>query len=807
MELINKIADTLYQNLASKFGEVNIADEGAGAVLETEQARLFDFNYVVEGEKYGPVTISVIDPANFTIYFAESLSGDLPDSIQRSWFDFLKEMRMFAKKNMMNFDVRNIGKNQLDKRDYEAITKNSSQYTTDEITMESVSKLFGSTKTSYQTVESARIIVKHRSAVDEDKMGSRSRHIQSVFIENSAKERFKFPFKYLPGARAMARHVHAGGNPHDELGSHIIECVKEMYELRNFVKKLNRADGFVNEDSADIISDAKKRYQGLKATVNTLSKPKGYSNYAENFQPTESIYDESDINELKSKLVRNVDQTELESFLPTVLKARRKVAEDMGPIHDIIQGKSKIVVTPNPEEDALIKKQLAFVKANKFKKPNDSQGLDHTENPLHALVRRILATISVRTKDDDLARAIFNIDDSFANKHDKEMAIAIAGKWLKGDVEVQDFDPKYKMKPQDEAAQFEKWTDSVVKEGTWHLPSSEEHVAKFKEIMATPVIAGEEGQAATDEIEEIFGDDELYDDLAELGSKDPNADARDVINAWLRQVVTRAEGTEHHKYLVKMLGYGDISKELPIETEAAVEEAVEVKVGDVKNHDELGKIKVLKIIQKGDDGEYLIQTNQGNKKVSHDEFMGFVLINKNKKADRSDGTHAQLLPHIKNVKSAMVKHAQEDPSEANEFIEHLDDMMNAGDVEVVDMMQPDYMDTEARDSLISYFMVSISKDPKLFNKLFPGENIEEYKSDYSDMFEGKQMSNPEEVLKKGMADALAKEIEDEIEDEKDDTDESINHLAKLAGVMSSNKALRPKKNEHQTTPRSIHKRK
>ena len=94
-----------------------------------------------------------------------------------------------------------------------------------------------------------------------------------------------------------------------------------------------------------------------------------------------------------------------------VLKARKKVQEDMGPLHDIIQGKEKIVVTPNEEEDALIKKQLAFVKANKFKKPNDSQGLDHAENPLQALVRRILTTISVRTKNDDLARAIFNLDD------------------------------------------------------------------------------------------------------------------------------------------------------------------------------------------------------------------------------------------------------------------------------------------------------------------------------------------------------------------------------------------------------------
>ena len=97
MELINKIADTLYQNLASKFGAVNIADKDAGAVLESNQARLFDFDYIVEGEKYGPVTISIIDPKNFTIYFAESLSGDIPETIQREWFSFLKEMRKYRR--------------------------------------------------------------------------------------------------------------------------------------------------------------------------------------------------------------------------------------------------------------------------------------------------------------------------------------------------------------------------------------------------------------------------------------------------------------------------------------------------------------------------------------------------------------------------------------------------------------------------------------------------------------------------------------------------------------------------------------
>jgi len=558
MELINKIADTLYQNLASKFGAVNIADENAGAVLESNQARLFDFDYIVEGEKYGPVTVSIIDPKNFTIYFAESLSGDLPDTIQREWFNFLKEMRMFAKKNMMNFDVRNIGKNQLDKRDYEAITKNSSQYTTDEITMESVSKLYGSTKTSYQTVESARIIVKHRTPVDEDKMGSRSRQIQSIFIENSSKERFKFPYKYLPGARAMARHIHNGGNPHDALGSHIIESVKEMYELRNFVRKLDRADGFVNEDARSVIADAKKRWKGLKETLITLSKPKGYKLYSENFEPTESVFDESDIEELKTKLTRTVDQTEFDEMLPTVLKAQRKIKESNSPIHDIIQGKSKIVVTPNEEEDALIKKQFAFVKANKFKKPNDTQGLDHTENPLHALIRRIMATISVRTKDDELARAIFNLDDSFTDKTDANLMTAIASKWLKGDVEVQDFDPKYKMKPQDESADFEKWTDSVVKEGTWHLPSSDSEVKAFAQIMSKPIPVGNTDEpgtdGATDIIGKFFGDDELYDEMYVVHQKNgEEADARPAIYAWLKKAAEARYQEPHDSILKKMV--------------------------------------------------------------------------------------------------------------------------------------------------------------------------------------------------------------------------------------------------------------
>lgn len=840
MELINKIADTLYQNLASKFGAVNIADENAGAVLESNQARLFDFDYIVEGEKYGPVTVSIIDPKNFTIYFAESLSGDLPDTIQREWFHFLKEMRMFAKKNMMNFDVRNIGKNQLDKRDYEAITKNSSQYTTDEITMESVSKLYGSTKTSYQTVESARIIVKHRTPVDEDKMGSRSRQIQSIFIENSSKERFKFPYKYLPGARAMARHIHNGGNPHDALGSHIIESVKEMYELRNFVRKLDRADGFVNEDARNVIADAKKRWKGLKETLITLSKPKGYKLYSENFEPTESVFDESDIEELKTKLTRTVDQTEFDEMLPTVLKAQRKIKESNSPIHDIIQGKSKIVVTPNEEEDALIKKQFAFVKANKFKKPNDTQGLDHTENPLHALIRRIMATISVRTKDDDLARAIFNLDDSFTDKTDANLMTAIASKWLKGDVEVQDFDPKYKMKPQDESADFEKWTDSVVKEGTWHLPSSSEDVAKFKEIMANPIPAGEEGQAATDAIGSIFGDDELYDDLYVVGTEQGDgADCRPAIIDWLKMAVQQGYSNEHQPYMEEML---------KAVTESVEEHDIPGKKMQVTKTDREGNTLAWQRFKAGDPRyEYIPTGDEEEKEVEEapvQEDNKTIPVNKliplagdsiwDKEGENPKQVKVSSITIMNPYEDGGYMDDEEDDSYRSVTVEHdgpwdiytdtgfekaiselvgfevgftEQGMQEDGHASMEGMMNDSIKEDIDPEQLLDKLEMVFDKNgepglakavkmsPEQFDReleICAGEN-------------GLHLDDDRQEVINCFIDQYVDQHTSMESIDEPNFEEAVDHMKKLAGVMSSSPKV--KKAENQTTPRSIHKRK
>lgn len=90
---------------------------------------------------------------------------------------------------------------------------------------------------------------------------------------------------------------------------------------------------------------------------------------------------------------------------------------------------------------------------------------------------------------------------------------------------------KIKEKTMRESDIFEQWADGLM-EGTWQLPSeSEETFAKFTELMAKPIKAGPGGEYASELLYDIFGDDTLFDEIGELGDKDPEADVRDLIRA------------------------------------------------------------------------------------------------------------------------------------------------------------------------------------------------------------------------------------------------------------------------------------
>ena len=312
-------ARDLFEKLKGQFKNLTLGKEDGTRTLIPSETSFFEFDYHNDESKLGSVVVSLVDEGSLKVYFATNIMDDANSESKDNWYGFLKGLRKFSTQNMLNYEAKNISKERLDKRDFEYLSKQNK--TEEELTMES--KLYGSRQKSYQDLNGAKLIVQHTKTVDEDKMGSRSRNIRAVYIENSDGERFKFENNYLPGARAMARHVSNGGYPRDEFGAHISEIMAEMTELRSFVRGVKGKDDYVTEDAQDIIEKATGRYYGLKSTLESVSKQRGYTDYFENYEPTNFEVSEDDINDLKQKLTREVFDSRLEGSLGAVGKAMK----------------------------------------------------------------------------------------------------------------------------------------------------------------------------------------------------------------------------------------------------------------------------------------------------------------------------------------------------------------------------------------------------------------------------------------------------------------------------------------------------
>jgi hypothetical protein len=79
-----------------------------------------------------------------------------------------------------------------------------------------------------------------------------------------------------------------------------------------------------------------------------------------------------------------------------------------------------------------------------------------------------------------------------------------------------------------EANIFEAWAERLT-EGTWQLPDTPEKQAQLLELMSTDLPVGADATNVTEQLYDLLGDDELFDQLEALAEQDANADARQVI--------------------------------------------------------------------------------------------------------------------------------------------------------------------------------------------------------------------------------------------------------------------------------------
>lgn len=182
---------------------------------------------------------------------------------------------------------------------------------------ENFSKMFGSMKTSQQTLENVRILVKHKTPVDENVRGSRSKHISSIFLECNG-ERLRFSHNYLPGARAMAQHMAHGGSMNDKIGAYINESTGNLLKLQSFNRYVT-TNKLINEDSTGIIDTVKENILSIREELKKLTGTKTYETVRARLETFERVpLSEDDTTQLKELFtIRRFDER-FEQVLPIV---------------------------------------------------------------------------------------------------------------------------------------------------------------------------------------------------------------------------------------------------------------------------------------------------------------------------------------------------------------------------------------------------------------------------------------------------------------------------------------------------------
>lgn len=316
---LDKIAQELYGKIQTRFNNVEIGDENAEVLSKKEDipnARFFEFEYEENGESLGTIAITLDEDDGIVVQVSGDLVNDDNNVSGHGAFKFIRSFRQFAKDRLLNFDIQNIGKSNLDKRDYQFQAKRK------EIPMEPMmeSKMYGTARMSYQDLGEARLVVKHTQPINTELAAGRTMHIEGIYIENAVGERFKYPFKHLNGARALAEHIKHGGNPYDSIGKHICSLSEELASLRKFKGYVGRQEQ-LSEAMANVTDRVIERIDQIKETIHKLQRPAYYESFVEAFEEQEEQMIPEEIqNSLIDRLTIRTFNEELKAVFPYIYK-------------------------------------------------------------------------------------------------------------------------------------------------------------------------------------------------------------------------------------------------------------------------------------------------------------------------------------------------------------------------------------------------------------------------------------------------------------------------------------------------------
>jgi len=303
-------AKQLFDLLLTKNFEPQLLNSAGKPESDPAETEVFSFDYTGEsGKDYGTVAILLSGDKEMNVYFGDNLGKSMEPDDKNDWFNFLQQLRLLARKNLMSYNLSDLNKLKYSMKGQAAIKEGLFESWT------------GNKTTSWTSnPESVKLIIKHNRPLKES--DKRFRYIQTLFLETVEGERFKLPFTKLAGGRAMLEHVKQGGKPYDMRGQHIAEMVNNINILSRF-RKANQNKIFEGE-AANLIETATHYHSELQKNIKALSTPRGYTQYFESWQAEKINHEDIVIEDLKSMfIVQNLD-TRVEQALPLLAQLQKE---------------------------------------------------------------------------------------------------------------------------------------------------------------------------------------------------------------------------------------------------------------------------------------------------------------------------------------------------------------------------------------------------------------------------------------------------------------------------------------------------
>ena len=326
MRELDKIASELFDKIRSRFEPVRLGDKSSNDTKNPEAARFYNFDYIsADGHNFGNITISIVDENNLKIVYGSNITDALDDAQQQEWSDFLRSMRKFARRSGLIFDVRDIGRSNLDLRDIKQQAGADATFNKDELAI-AEGRLYGlgnNRRVSFGDVGTHKLIIKHRDQIDPEKRGDRARRIENIFIETPVGERFLLPHQNLDGARALANHLRHEGRMDDAGAALINEMVREMASMRHFVRAM-RNRTFEDAETTAYVEAACGRYNEVRDHLKRFQGRRGQELLIDMLNQHDDIDEQIDIEEMKERFVKKIYDDRFNDALPYVFNAYQK---------------------------------------------------------------------------------------------------------------------------------------------------------------------------------------------------------------------------------------------------------------------------------------------------------------------------------------------------------------------------------------------------------------------------------------------------------------------------------------------------